>query len=471
MKDLNNISRRNFVKKSCAAMGYTTLLSSLINVRAIAAATLDNSSLGSSDYKSLVFIMLNGGNDSYNMLIPRGNPEYAEYATTRSNLAIPQSGAGSILPINPITTDGREFGLHPNMGDMKQLFETNKLAFLSNVGTLVEPISNTTDFLNPAIKKPLGLLSHSDQQQQWHSGRPHERTNVGWGGRVADLIQSMNTNENISMNISLKGNNIFQYGQEVIPYVINNEGSIGIIDYGDEDPYNVLKTAALNSMMERDYNDVYKNTYINTIKSSNESSIEFQIAIDAIADFTTVKPENNELANQLHMVGKTIAARNSLGFSRQIFFVEIDGFDNHDELLINHGNLMTQVNDALNYFNNLTDEISVSDKVTTFSISEFGRTLTSNGNGTDHAWGGNAFIMGGSVIGKDMYGNYPSLDLSNDLNVQDGRLIPTTSVDMYMAELAQWFGVSNTDLDMIFPNLYRFYDTGSGIPPIGFMNI
>jgi len=159
-----------------------------------------------------------------------------------------------------------------------------------------------------------------------------------------------------------------------------------------------------------------------------------------------------------------------LGFSRQVFYVQLDGWDHHDELLINHANKLTSVNDALAYFNSVIDELAIINAVTTFSISDFGRTLTSNGNGTDHAWGGNAFIMGGSVIGKDMYGNYPSLALNNPLDIQDGRLIPTTSADMYMAELAKWFGVSNSDLDMIFPNLYRFYDTGSSLPPIGFMS-
>lgn len=461
------ISRRKFIGQSCAAVGYTTLLSSLINLKAFAAAAMDNSALQAGNYKALVFIMLNGGNDSFNMLIPRGNTEYNEYATTRSNLAIEQN---QILPINPITTDGRLFGVHPAMSDMQQLFENNRLAFLSNVGTLVEPTTKT-DFLNESVQTPLGLFSHSDQQQQWHSGRPHERTNVGWGGRIADLIQSMNSNENISMNISLNGINVFQYGQEVIPYAINNQGSIGIRDYAETDPLSVLRTTALNSMMDRDYQDVFKNTYINTIKSSNESSIAFQNAIDAIPEFTTSFPENNYLARQLRMVAKTIAARNTLGFSRQIFFVQLGGWDHHDELLTAHQEKLGLVNNSLNYFNSVLDELGVPNDVTSFSISDFGRTLTSNGNGTDHAWGGNSFMMGGSVIGKDMYGNYPSLALESDLDLRDGVLIPTTSSDMYFAELAQWFGVSNSDLNMIFPNLSNFYDTASGVPPIGFMNM
>jgi len=444
-------------------MSYATLFSSLVNLKTFAAAALDNSSLLDGDYKALVFVMQSGGNDSFNMLIPRGTTEYAEYALSRSDIAIPQ---GDLLAINPITTDGRTFGLHPELTALQNLFENNKLAFISNVGTLVEPTTKT-QFQEGTVQTPLGLFSHSDQQQQWHSGRPHERTNIGWGGRIADLVQSMNSNDSISMNISLQGTNIFQYGQEVIPYVINNEGSIGIRDYGEFDPFNILRTQALNTMMERDYEDVFKNTYINTVKASNESSIEFQEAIDAVSEFATVIPEGNSLAEQLRMVAKTIAARDTLGFQRQVFFVEASGWDHHNELLISHADLLQEFNEALGYFNDLTEELGVLDNVTTFSISDFGRTLSSNGNGTDHAWGGNVMVMGGAVNGKDMYGSYPSLDLASDLSLYDrGILIPTTPIDKYFAELATWFGVSATDVNMIFPNLANFDDT-----PLGFMNI
>jgi len=466
-KPKHTISRRKFLGQSCAAVGYTTLFSSLINLKAIAAAAMDNSALISGDYKALVYVMLHGGNDSYNMLIPKGNTEYNEYAITRSNLAIPQN---NIIQINPINTDGRVFGLHPSCSDMQQLFESNNLAFISNVGTLVEP-STKSEILNGSVQTPLGLFSHSDQQQQWHTGRPHERTNIGWGGRIADLVQSMNSNQNISMNISLQGVNIFQRGEQIVPYAIDTNGSIGLSGYGGQNGFDQLRTQALNTMMDRDYQDIYKNTYINTIKSSNESSAEFQAAIDAIPDFNTTEPENNELAEQLRMVAKTIAAKDNLGFTRQIFFVEVDAWDHHDELLNNYANKLAVVNDALKYFNDVLTELNCNDNVTTFSISDFARTLTSNGNGTDHAWGGNAFVMGGSVKGKDMYGNYPTLALGSDLDLYDGVLIPTTAADLYMAELALWFGVSPSDLNLIFPNLSNFYDTNSGVPPLGFMNI
>ena len=464
-----NISRRKFIGDSCAALGYTTLFSSLINLKAMAATAMDNSSLISlgGDYKAMVCILLGGGNDSFNMLIPKGNNEYNEYATTRSNLAIPQN---DVLQINPNTTDGRTFGLHPSMPDMQQLFESGNLAFLSNVGTLIEP-STKTDIQSGAVKTPLGLFSHADQIQQWQTGRPHERTNIGWGGKIADLVQSMNSNDNISMNISLRGSNIFQRGDQIIPYAISNNGSIGINGYGNSGQFNELKTAALNTMLERDYQDIFKNAYKNTIKTSNDANLEFQTAVDAISDFSTILPEYNDLAAQFRMVAKTIATRDTLGFSRQIFFVQIGGWDHHDELLINQGNKLAEVNQALKYFNDVMTELNVNDCVTTFSVSDFARTLTSNGNGTDHAWGGNAFMMGGAVNGKEIYGDFPSLALNSNLNIDGSVIIPTTAADMYMAELALWFGVPTSELATVLPNISNFYDTASGIPPLGFMNM
>lgn len=467
-KHKHDHSRRKFLGQSCAALGYTTLFSSLINLRAMAAAAADNSTtVASGNYKALVCLMLAGGNDSFNMLMPKGDNEYAEYALTRSNLAIAQN---DIRQINPITNDGRIFGVHPGMADMQQLFEMGNLAFACNVGTLIEP-STKTQILDGVVQTPLGLFSHADQIQQWQTGRPHERSTIGWGGRIADLIQSTNTNQNISMNISLQGSNVFQQGNEIIPYAISPNGSVGLNGYGEQNIFDQLRTDAIDSMLDRDYQDVYKNTYRNTIKSSNNASVEFQAGIDAVNDFTTPHPESNPLADQLRMVAKTIAARDTLSFQRQIFFVQLGGWDHHDELLINHTNHLTLVNDAVKYFSDLMDELDTQDCVTTYSLSDFGRTLTSNGNGTDHAWGGNAFMMGGAVNGQEFYGDYPTLALNSDLDLNNGVLVPTTAADMYIAELALWFGVAPSDLSMILPNISNFYDTSSGISPLGFMNM
>lgn len=458
-------TRRSFLGKTCAAVGYTTLFSSLINMKALAAALFDNSAVAE-DYKALVFILLHGGNDSFNMLIPRSASTYSEYAITRSNLAIPQE---QLLPINPLVSDGRDYGLHPAMSGIQSLFETNKLAFISNIGTLVEP--TTKQQINDGtVKTPLGLFSHSDQQQQWQSGRPDERTNIGWGGRIADLVHSVNLNEQISMNISLFGINVFQYGQTVIPYVINEEGSIGLRDYTSDDPFNLLRNQAVNSMLERDYADIFKNTYAQTVKTSNDASLMFQTAIDTVPEFNTTFTDN-ELSRQMRMVAKTIAARNSLGAKRQIFFVQLSNWDHHDELLVRHNDRLTILNDAVTYFQGVMDELGAAENVTAFTISDFARTLTSNGNGTDHAWGANAFVFGGAVNGKELYGTYPTLALNSNLDLFDGVLVPTTATDLYFAELSKWYGLTNSDINMIFPNLIHFFDLNGGGQPLGFMNI
>lgn len=458
-------TRRSFLGKTCAAVGYTTLFSSLINMKALAAAAFDNSSMAE-DYKALVFILLHGGNDSYNMLIPRSTSAYNEYATTRSNLAIAQY---QLLPINPLISDGRDYGLHPALTGIQNLFESNKLAFISNIGTLVEP-STKQQLIEGTVETPLGLFSHSDQQQQWQSGRPHERTNIGWGGKIADLVHSVNLNEDISMNISLYGINVFQYGETIIPYVINDEGSIGLRDYNSDDPFNLLRTQAVNSMLEKDYADVFKNTYAQTVKTSNDASLLFQTAVDAIPDFSTPFIDN-DLSRQMRMVAKTIAARNTLGAKRQIFFVQLGDWDHHDELLVRHNERLTYLNDAVTYFQGVMNELGVEENVTSFTISDFARTLTSNGNGTDHAWGGNSFVFGGAVKGKQLYGTYPSLALGSDLDLFDGVLIPTTATDLYFAELSKWYGLSNSDINMIFPNLAHFFDLNGGGQPLGFMNL
>ncbi len=473
MKKLKNKtllnSRRNFIKKaSCAAVGYTTLFSTLNSLKAANAAAITNSSvLLGGDYKALVCLMFSGGSDSFNMLIPAGNAEYNEYATTRTNLAIPQN---DLLSINPTTSDGKSYGLHPAMSNIQNLFESEKIAFLTNVGSLVEPTSKT-NYEQGTTDLPLGLFSHSDQQMHWQTGTPDLRSPIGWGGKIADLLQSTNNNQNISMNISLSGSNVYQAGNNTVEYAINAyDGSYGITGYDGGGLFNQLRTAAIDSLLEKQYQDVFKQSYMNTLNTAKIGHEEFSTAIDGINPFNT-QFSDNDLSQSFHMIAKTIAARQTLGMSRQIFFVNYGGWDHHDEVLSAQNEMLLEVDSALSEFNSAMEEINMNDCVTTFSISEFGRTLTSNGNGTDHAWGGNVMVMGGAVNGKDIYGTFPSLELNSGQEIGGGVLIPTTSSDEYFAELAMWYGVSSTDLPLILPNIGNFYSPSGSTPPIGFMNI
>ncbi len=464
----NKYSRRKFLGLSgCAAMGYTSLFSSLINLKALNAAAMSNmATVVNGDYKALVCFFQMGGNDSFNMLIPKGNAEHAEYAEVRSNLAIPQN---EVLALNGSVADGRIFGVHPSMPEVQNLYNDGKLAFISNIGTLVAP-STREDFWNNNGPFPVGLFSHSDQIQQWQTAQLLDRSTKGWGGKVADIINDMNSNSNISMNVSLAGSNIFQTGEHTTEYVVDpREGSVGIYGFNDDWDFNQAKTSAINSMLDQEYQDIFKKTYVDVIRTSVDANEEFNAALEGVGDFATTF-SNNNISRSFEMIAKIISQRETLGFKRQIFFVNFGGWDHHDELLDNQMGMLSVVSKAMGEFNSVLEEMDMADCVTTFSVSEFGRTLTSNGNGTDHAWGGNVMAMGGAVNGGSIFGNYPSLALNGLQNVGDGALLPTTSVDQYMAELALWFGVSPNDLATIFPNLSNFYSIGGGGMPIGFLN-
>jgi len=288
--------------------------------------------------------------------MPTETNAYNHYATTRSNLAIDSS---SILPL-----DGVDYGLHPEMTDVQTLFNDSKVAFISNVGTLIEPATKT-QFFNDTVDVPLGLYSHADQFQQWQTSVPHDRVNIGWGGKVADLVDSMNNNDNVSMNVSLNGANIFQRGTDTVEYAIDPyNGSVGIRGYNGSNSVDMAKTMASDNMIEASYADAFKQTYVDVIKVSRDAHIEFSDAIDNVAPFTTVTFSDNDLSQSFHMVAKTIAARSALSFDRQIFFIDLDGFDMHDELLLAHANKMKLVNDALHEFNLAMEEINTADCVT-----------------------------------------------------------------------------------------------------------
>lgn len=465
----SHITRRKFLgQASCAAIGMSTFYNSILNLDA--ATSLAGFAAEPNDYKALVCILLAGGNDSYNMLVPRG-AAYSDYETTRSGLAIAENELHILNPNNP---NGKEYGLHPSMPDVANLFNSGKVAFMANTGTLVEPIIDEQDYRNNLHKRPLGLYSHSDQIQQWQTSIPNNREAIGWAGRMADIINCKNSNPSLSMNISLAGRNVFQAGQNILEYSISpfGNGSEGIIPVGGNSGgfMTLLRDQAVENMMTKTYENVFQQTYGTLVGTALDNHDLFSSAIQGVQPFSTPFSPHY-LSQGLQMVAKTIAARNTLGTKRQTFFLTFGGWDHHDELTNNQLYMLGVVNDAIKEFHDVLVEMNMLDQVTTFTISDFARTLTTNGNGSDHAWGGNTIIMGGAVQGKDVYGLYPDLYLdSNPLNVSSrGNLIPTTSTDEYFAELALWFGVSPNDLSQILPNIGRFYDTLSNVNPLGFM--
>ncbi|MBD5781161.1 DUF1501 domain-containing protein [Pelagicoccus sp. NFK12] len=466
-KDKRLITRRRFLGEApCAAVGSTALFSSLLSLKLTSAAAANTPNINSDDnYKALVCIFLAGGNDSFNMLVPRQNEAYNTYANTRDNLAVPKDDSDPQFNILPIATEGQaysEFGVHPKLNRFQTLYNEQKLAFVANVGTLIQPITKADYQARRYL--PKGLFSHSDQQAHWQTCLPQVRGGKpgGWGGRASELLASLNAESQISMNISVSGLNIFQTSDEAFSFVANNDGGADMIAYSDP-----LERAAVDSLLTENYKNLFQKNFGRNSKRFIESSIAFNDAFDNT--FVEQGFPNTAFGNNLKTVARTIAAHNKLKMKRQTFFVRLGGWDHHTTLLDSQNNMYPDLSESLYAFQKALEEIGEQENVLTFSVSDFGRTLTSNDAGSDHGWGGNAFVIGGPVQGGRIYGTYPDLHIGSDLDTGRGRQIPTTSVDQYCGEIAKWFGVSNGDLETVFPNIQNFYDPYSLAPPLGFV--
>jgi uncharacterized protein (DUF1501 family) len=463
------ISRRNFIgQASCVALGGTSVMSSILNLKAIDAMTKNNSSLLScTGHKALVCLFNSGGLDSYNMLVPTTTSEYNAYAAARSNLALPLN---QLRAINTTNTPGRTFGIHPSMVNIQSLFNTGKAAFVSNVGALVAPMTKQ-EYYDETVTAPIGLFSHSDQQMHWQTGFAHKRDAVGWAGKMADLLISCNTNLNVPMNISFAGSNLLQTGNSSVEYTINTWDPLGGIDSDINYNwwYTTMKKNTLTNMLDATYTSIFEKTYQNTLKKSRAGIADISSALTTAPAFTGMFSANY-LSDAFKIAAQLIATQSALGMSRQIFFIDYGGWDHHDELLNSQIAMLGEVDKAIGEFQNALTSINKTNDVTTFTLSEFSRTLTSNGNGTDHAWGANAFVVGGAVNGQKIYGDFPtSLALNGPLEVGGGVFIPTTAAEEYFAEIALWFGVPPSNLLDLYPNLPNFYSVGA-THPVGFLN-
>jgi uncharacterized protein (DUF1501 family) len=459
----HQVSRRDFMgQASCAAVGSSALASTLLSLLLTSSASAQVASK-SAQYKAIVCLFLPGGNDSFNLLVPNGVAEHAEYAAVRGDLALARN---TLLPLSPLNNPGRDLALHPAVPELQQLFQDGKLAMVANVGSLVKP-TTLADF-NNGTALPYGLFSHSDQQEQWQTSIPDERAGIGWGGRIADLLYPQNRDTPVSMNISISGNNLFQVGQQVIPYSVNADGALALRQYNEGGTLSGITTEAIDSLLAEEYTNVLEGTF-NRMKRTSRDAFELFTAATATGlPAGTVFPQTG-LGRSLEQVAKVIAGRTALGVRRQVFYVQWGGWDFHDNVINNMQNMLPVVSKAVKAFYDAMVAMGLGNNVTLFTASDFGRSLTSNAQGSDHAWGGNHFVVGGAVQGRKIYGQYPDLYLDNPLDTGRGNLIPTTSVDQYAAELAMWLGVGRENLPYVFPNLDRFWDLNSPTAPLGFM--
>jgi uncharacterized protein (DUF1501 family) len=443
-------TRRVFLR-NLAALSSMGLASRLDFLNVVASANAQQST----DYKALVCVFMFGGNDGNNTLIPIDGAGYGQYAAVRpasSGINLPQA---SLLPIQPSNV-GTPFGLHPALPELQALFNDRKMAVLANVGTLIQPTSKAQ--YNAGLR-PLSLYSHADQQAQWQSSISDTVSATGWGGRVADGVVAFNAASGFPVVTSLDGTVLFTTGTATSPLAIPTTGSFALAGYGANGAGNA-RLAAVQQLLALSSSSVL----VNGANRIGAQALQLSTTVNPILANTnsTVAPLfaalKTSTANQLFQVAKMIEARAATGARRQIFFVQLGSFDTHGDQLNRQQNLFAELSPALNAFYDATAALGVGSQVTTFTLSDFGRTLQpASGGGTDHAWGNHHFIIGDAVHGGAFYGEYPQLVLAGPNDAEsEGRWLPTTAVDQYGATLAKWFGVAPADLGVAFPNLAKF---------------
>jgi uncharacterized protein (DUF1501 family) len=459
------MTRRGFLSHSCSLGIASATVASTVLQLGLARTAAAQSAPG---YRAMVCILLAGGNDSYNMLVPTDNDQFGEYKSIRADLALQQS---ELLTLPGTTGNGRSYGLHPGMSELHSLFSNGDAAMIANVGTLLEAF-DAQAVQSGTAKLPLGLYSHADQISQWQTAVPNGRIAQGWGGRIADLMQDVNLQNGVSMNISLSGSNVFQSGDQVGEYSIDaaGDGAPGLNAYDDGTDFGAFKKGMVDSLLAVDQQHILRREYSRRLRATIDAQAVFVDAMQTSPSLTTAFSPGY-FSQSMRQIARVIGARDALGATRQTFFVTVGGWDHHDDVLDNQANMLPAVSAGLQEFRDALVELGVFDEVTTFTTSDFGRTLTSNGKGSDHGWGGHHIVMGGSVDGGSIYGDYPILSASNPLDVGRGVYAPTTSVDEYFAELARWFGVPSSELDQVLPNVRSFYSPESNQSPIGFLPV
>jgi uncharacterized protein (DUF1501 family) len=448
-----NVSRRAFLKQGSAMIAAGVTAPIAINLAAISEA----SAATASDYKAIVCIFMYGGSDNYNTLVPYDAASHNTYRSLRPNLSYLRNDltATALTPrVVPLDRNGvpHQYALAPSMLPLKSIFDAGRLSITLNVGTLIQPTTKA-QYNNRSVPLPPRLFSHNDQQSIWQSLAP-EGAPSGWGGRMGDLFESGN-GRSIFTSINLSENTVFSTGDFVTQYKVNPRAN--------EAPFYNLNYLYGSSTCAQALEKLITQTRPNLLE--NQHNIVTQRAISAGTDlftqvstktFITPYPTQNTLADQLKMVAKIVASSSELTAKRQVFFVSIGGFDNHDALLTNQPVLLKRVTDAMKAFYDTTVELGVQNQVTAFTASDFGRTLVGNKDGSDHGWGSVNFTMGGAVLGGTYYGTAP---LGGDKGLDDvgaGSLLPTTSVDQFAATLGKWMGASDADLLDILPNLKNF---------------
>ncbi|MFO0333613.1 MAG: DUF1501 domain-containing protein [Pseudomonadota bacterium] len=405
-------------------------------------------------YRALVCVFLFGGNDSCNMVVPRSAPEHEVYARSRQNLAIARD---QLLPITALNPDGALYGLHPSMPGVQRLFEQGACAVVANVGPLVQPVTRA-QYLNESVPLPPQLFSHNDQQDQWQTLKGRSTVRSGWAGRIADALDASAGGGRVPVNVSLGGTVVQQVGERTVPYNVGRTNAPEFTGLGGTNALTAARRTAFESLLDGAESGIHGRAFASVERRAITTAASVNAALAPLATapaFTTAFPASG-LGAQLQMVARLIAVRDALQVSRQVFFVATGGFDTHDDQLDDHPVLLADLSASLAAFHDALAQMRVTEQVIALTQSDFGRTLTSNGDGTDHGWGSHQLVVGGGVLGRRIYGTMPRLEIGGPDDTSGGRIIPTTAVDQLVGTLARWLGVADAQIDAIAPNLRNF---------------
>jgi uncharacterized protein (DUF1501 family) len=413
----------------------------------------------SDDYRAVVCVLLAGGADSYNILVPRSEQAYAQYQTRRSDLALSRN---DLLPLEG-ALDGVSFGLHPAMSSLQQRFNAGQATLVTNIGPLVEPTTRAA-LEAGNVRLPLGLFSHSDQILSWQTATPANRAGTGVGGRILDAMPAANAGLALAGNISLSGNNSFQAGAATGSYAVSATDGVRRIAGYDNDVFRRY----FDRFLEDPNTSTLRRVYGNKVQSAIDAGDVFNSALEGATALSTPFSEHYFSA-AMKRIAELMSVRESLGVTRQTFFVTYGGWDHHEDTLGQQADMLPALDAGLGQFQVALEELGLSQSVTTFTISDFGRTLTSNGKGSDHGWGGNAMIMGGAVQGGQLYGHFPEQVEDNPLDVGRGRFLPSTATDAMYAEISRWMGVAPESLGSVLPNWANFEGSTQGAGLMGML--
>lgn len=442
-------SRRAFLKRSAALSLAGTAAPFVTNLAAIGEAAASVAA----DYKAIVCIFLYGGNDFANTLIPYDSATYGLYQTLRPAIALARDAlTPTVLAPTTALPGAVQYALAPTLAPLLPLFNAGKMAAVLNIGTLIQPTTKA-QYQAKSVPVPPKLFSHNDQQSYFQASSG-EGASSGWGGRMGDLFQSGNGNATLTC-INASGNAVFMSGKSVNQYTVSAAGPTALLGNRPDLFTSVTATQVLRTMIAAPRTHLLEGEHTRVTKRSLDAFDEVTTALAAAPRLATPFPTTT-LGTQLGVVARMISVSQQLGAKRQVFFVSQGGFDLHSDLAAKQPLLLAGLAAAMRAFYDATVELGIADKVTTFTGSDFGRTIVNNNDGSDHGWGATHFVMGGAVKGKQIYGKSPVYANNGPDDVGQGRLLPTTSVDQYAATLANWFGVTDSQMPTVLPNIANY---------------